>query len=157
MEEQDDIILWKYLDGSLNEFEKKDVDERLLSDPSFRALFTEIQELDSGLKDLSDKELSPDFSEQLLFRLPKKTARKVQPFAQGTGWSVAIIIGVLFFLATSLYLLSLGPGDELAAANAQGIEVLNNFEILNLLIWSGYAITLLVIFDFFIRRKYRVR
>lgn len=156
MEEQDDIILWKYLDGSLTDWEKKDVDERLLSDPSFRALFEEIQELDSDLKDLSDKEVAPDLSKQLMMRLPRKTARKVYPYAQGAGWSAAIIAAVLLFLSTSLYFLTLGPGDELAAANAQGVQVLDNYEILNMLIWSGYAITILVIFDFFLRRKYRI-
>lgn len=156
MEEQDDIILWKYLDGSLTDWEKKDVDERLLSDPSFRALFEEIQELDGDLKELSDDEVSPDFSEQLMLRLPRKTARKVYPIAQGGGWTAAIIAAVIVILSTSLYLLTLGPGDELAAANAQGAEVLDSYAILNMLIWTGYAITALVIFDFFLRRKYRI-
>lgn len=156
MKEQDDIILWKYLDGSLTDWEKKDVDERLLSDPSFRALFEEIQELDGDLKELSDDEVSPDFSEQLMLRLPKKTARKVYPIAQGGGWTAAIIAAVIVILSTSLYLLTLGPGDELAAANAQGAEVLDSYAILNMLIWTGYAITILVIFDFFLRRRYRI-
>lgn len=156
MEEQDDIILWKYLDGSLTDWEKKDVDERLLSDPSFRALFDEIQELDGDLKELSDDEVSPDFSEQLMLRLPRKTARKVYPIAQGGGWTAAIIAAVIVILSTSLYLLTLGPGDELAAANAQGAEVLDSYAILNMLIWTGYAITILVIFDFFLRRRYRI-
>ncbi len=156
MEEQDDIILWKYLDGSLTDWEKKDVDERLLSDPSFRALFEEIQELDGDLKELSDDEVSPDFSEQLMLRLPRKTARKVYPIAQGGGWTAAIIAAVIVILSTSLYLLTLGPGDELAAANAQGAEVLDSYAILNMLIWTGYAITVLVIFDFFLRRRYRI-
>lgn len=156
MEEQDDIILWKYLDGSLTDWEKKDVDERLLSDPSFRALFEEIQELDGDLKELSDDEVSPDFSEQLMLRLPRKTARKVYPIAQGGGWTAAIIAAVIVILSTSLYLLTLGPGDELAAANAQGAEVLDSYAILNMLIWTGYAITALVIFDFFLRRRYRI-
>lgn len=156
MEEQDDIILWKYLDGSLTDWEKKDVDERLLSDPSFRALFEEIQELDGDLKELSDDEVSPDFSEQLMLRLPRKTARKVYPIAQGGGWTAAIIAAVIVILSTSLYLLTLGPGDELAAANAQGAEVLDSYAILNMLIWTGYAITILVIFDFFLRRRYRI-
>lgn len=156
MEEQDDIILWKYLDGSLTDWERKDVDERLISDPSFRALFEEIQELDGDLKELPGKDLSPDFSEQLMIRLPRKTAHKVYPFAQGGGWTAAIIVTVVLFLSTSLYLLTLGPGDELAAANAQGVQVLNNYEIFNMMIWSGYAITVLVIFDFFLRRKYRI-
>ena len=156
MKEQDDIILWKYLDGSLTDWEKKDVDERLLSDPSFRALFEEIQELDGDLKELSDDEVSPDFSEQLMLRLPRKTARKVYPIAQGGGWTAAIIAAVIVILSTSLYLLTLGPGDELAAANAQGAEVLDSYAILNMLIWTGYAITILVIFDFFLRRRYRI-
>ena len=154
MKEQDDILLWKYLDGSLSDMEIQEVNRRLSDDTSFKALFHEISTLDSDLKSYVDDAPSDEFRHQLLYRLPKKTAKKVKPYAQGISWRFSIVFVTVLSMMIALFLLTLGPGDEFSAANAQGEEVLEQHSFIGPLIWTGYAVTILVILDFLMQRRY---
>lgn len=101
-EERDIQLISDYLDGSLPEAEKRQVDNRLNEDDAFRELFVEIKRLVTGIKS-QGREKQKQVLVELERTLPPinpGNTRQIWPWVAGVAATVIVLILVVWQSST---------------------------------------------------------
>lgn len=81
MKEQD-ILIWKYLDGRATTEEQSTVERLLEEDPAFKAAFLERQKLEETIKKEELEQPSMRFAKNIMDKLPDLYRRTVEPLVR---------------------------------------------------------------------------
>ena len=82
MKETDEQLIWKHLDGTLNEAEKAGIEQRSKIDPSFREALAEREELHRQLQETTPEQPSLRFVASVMEKLPTIYRRAIEPLVQ---------------------------------------------------------------------------
>ena len=82
MKEQNEQMIWKYLDGHSSPAECEAMEKRLAEDAAFRAAFLERQRLHAALQEQEAEQPSLRFAKNVMDRLPALYRRSVEPLVR---------------------------------------------------------------------------
>ncbi|MDX2247062.1 MAG: hypothetical protein SF052_09820 [Bacteroidia bacterium] len=105
MIQPDEQIIWRYLDGDLDEIAQRHLEKRMAEDPSLKTLFDQISAVDSGLRSQSLEQPSLRFSKTLMEKIqpPKKSVyRPLIPAFTQKRISAAVVALSFFSILISV-------------------------------------------------------
>ncbi len=107
MNEKDEILIWRYIDGSLDDTELDRFTRRLNDEPELQSAVRQIQQLDQRLSSIQWQHPAEGFAQRVIDQLPvKKTVIRSIGVDQQSRWIKGYLVACLMAVVVTVLVIS---------------------------------------------------
>ena len=110
MNTSDQQIIWKYIDGDCSPEEIREVEQKMATDPAFKAELEERKKLQQAFQAMETEEPSLRFAANVMDNLPEIYQRTAIPPLVRPFWTRAFLVSLVGAFLVLLVVFMLSPG-----------------------------------------------